>query len=64
MRAEQAWRRDTCPALGARPGWRTWGAPLGGWPRAIREEVHMYSIVYIVGAVVIVIVVLKMVGLY
>ena len=64
MRAEQARGRDTCPVLGARPGWRTWGAPLGGWPRAIREEVHMYSIVYIVGAVVIVIVVLKMVGLY
>jgi hypothetical protein len=61
---ERAWGRDTCPALGTRPGWRTWGAPLGGWRRVIREEGHMYSIVYIVGAVVIVIVVLKMVGLY
>jgi hypothetical protein len=50
--------------LGAWPGWRPWGAPLGGWRRAIRAEGHMYSIVYIVGAVVIVIFVLKMVGLY
>jgi hypothetical protein len=64
MRARGAWGRDTYPALDARPGWRTRGAPLGGWPRAIREEGHMYSIVYIVGAVVIVIFVLKMVGLY
>ena len=52
------------PGLGCQPGGRTWGAPLGGWRRAIREEDHMNSIVYLVGAVVIIIVVLKMVGLY
>jgi hypothetical protein len=50
--------------LGARPGGRIWGAPLGGWRRAIREEGHMHSIVYLVGAVVIVVFVLKMLGVY
>ncbi len=35
-----------------------------GWRRAIQEGFHMNSIVYIVGAVVIAVVVLKVVGLY
>jgi hypothetical protein len=52
------------PGLGFPARLEDLGAPLGGWLRAIRAEGHMYSIVYIVGAVVIVIVVLKMVGLY
>lgn len=50
---------------GWHPGWalpRT-GTPHG-WHRTILEGCHMNSIVYIVGAVVIIIVVLKVLGLY
>jgi len=52
------------PGLGCPARREDLGSTPGGWRRAIREESHMYSIVYIVGAVVIVVVVLKMVGLY
>ena len=64
IRAKPAWGRDTYPVLGARPGGRPWRAPLGGWRGAIREGGPMYSIVYIVGAVVILGVVLRWAGLY